>query len=159
MASRHLDRLGGSVEQWQKVMNEMVSALEETGISYQLAGTAAALYYGSEELVASLDFEMPDNQIERAAMALCAKGAKVARPMGPYVDEAWQLNMATLYANGQKINLTGSNFARIFDVKNDKWVNLPTDPARAEWRRFGQRLVRMIPREDLVKCQELGRRN
>lgn len=146
------------MERWMEVMNDCVEILDAQSIVYQLAGGTAARFYGSLRPIWDLDFEMQDEDLEKVAKSLVARGAKMVRVLSPYADEEWQLNLVTLEWRGQLIDLAGVNFARILDKETQRWENLPNDPKRARWRRFGRELVRIIPREDLVRYKKmLGR--
>lgn len=151
-------RPGEPMENWMKIMTRVATELDSLGVEYQLSGGAAARFYGSPRPVNDLDFELEDKDLRRATDLLVAKGARLVQEVGPYEDSSWQVNLSILEWDGQTIELVGCKEARIWDQAGSEWRNFANNPRKAQWRRFGGSLIRIISLHDLISYKSILRR-
>ena len=139
----------------EEAFNWIISLLESNGIPFRISGGFAARIHGAKRELADIDIDIRDSDID-----LLYPQIKDILVFGPevYMDESWDLYLATLNFNGQLIDLAGASKAKIYDLKTNQWVPFNVDFNDVViCEVFGKR-VNVIKVKDLIRYKSMLKR-
>ncbi len=130
----------------------IVGILQKHKVPFVVTGGLAAKSYGSPRKLNDIDIDIHDADFEKIA-----EDIKPYLTFGPahFVDERWDLLLATLNHEGQDIDLSGGDTLKICDNRTGEWHIMPTDFDNTEEREIFGLKVPVIVRGDLVDYKSM----
>ncbi len=130
----------------------ITALLEEFDIPYQIAGGMAASAYGANRELVDIDIDIPQSGFDKILDSV-----KKYIIYGPsyYTDPHWDLYVMTLRYQGQEIDLTSIDNAKIFNSLTNKWELLQTDLSKACSMEVMGVKVSVIPKDDLLNYKKM----
>ncbi|MFA5773424.1 MAG: MazG-related protein [Candidatus Paceibacterota bacterium] len=122
--------------------------LNKHNIPFQISGGLSAKLYGSPRPLNDIDIDIPEEGFKKII-----NDVKEYIIFGPkqYIDKKWDLKLMTLNYFGQKIDIGGTEYLKIFDSKNNKWLPFSTNFKKVVWLSFIGIKLPIIPAEELIK--------
>lgn len=125
----------------------IIEILNKHKVQFQIAGGFAARMYGSERELYDIDFDVPEEGIE-----------KILPEIQPYIiygptqykDDHWDLLLLTLSYEGQRIDISGAYNAKKFDGTTKTWVSARADLEAAQMMEVYGVEVPIIPKATLI---------
>lgn len=139
----------------EEAFNWIISLLESNGIPFRISGGFAARIHGAKRELADIDIDIRESDIDMLYPYI-----KDKLIFGPemYLDESWDLYLATLDFNGQLIDLAGATKAKIFDLNTNQWVSFKVDfNDMVTCEVFGKK-VKVIKVSDLISYKNMLKR-
>ncbi len=124
----------------------IVEILNKHKIPFQIAGGFAAIIYGSLRELADIDIDVPKYCYDKI---LHEVKDYIVFPPQKYKDENWNLELMTLKFKGQNIDI--SSEAKIFDKRENQWVDLKTDFSNSDYMEIYNITVPVIRKKDLIE--------
>jgi hypothetical protein len=122
----------------------LVAALQLRGIDFVVSGGLAARSYGATRPLNDIDIDIANADVERLRPVV---GEYVSFGPDRYRDGKRDLLLMTLKHEGQMVDISGGDDARIYDEKHKAWILERTDFSDIEWRKvFGLVVPVMAPR-------------
>lgn len=139
----------------EEAFNWIISLLESNGIPFRISGGFAARIHGAKRELDDIDIDIRESDIDMLYPYI-----KDKLIFGPemYLDESWDLYLATLDFNGQLIDLAGATKAKIFDLNTNQWVPFKVDfNDMVTCEVFGKK-VKVIKVSDLISYKNMLKR-
>lgn len=136
----------------QESFRWIVDVLKKRNVPFAISGGLAASAYGSPRPLNDIDIDIPSSYFSAILSDI--------RPFitfGPkrFVDQRWDLELATLNHRGQEIDLGGSDTVRICDARTGNWVHMPTNYDEVvEMQLFG-RCVPIVSAAELIAYKSM----
>jgi hypothetical protein len=107
--------------------------LRKNKIPFEITGGFASRIYGSKRPLADIDIDISDKNISKIQ-----KLTKKYIIYGPrrYKDKNFDLLLMTLKYKGQKIDISGKDYERIYNKKKKKWIKEKIDLSKANITRL-----------------------
>jgi len=139
----------------EEAFDWMVNIFRKHNISFVISGGLAARAYGSKRELRDFDFDIANDGFE-----------KILSDVRPYItadpekhaSEAFQNTLLKLTYRGQKIDIAGTDDAKIFNRTTNEWSSDKTDLARYEMKYiFGTSAPVMLPTDLLEYKSKFSR--
>jgi len=130
----------------------IINILENKNIPYQIVGGLAARLHGVKRPLADIDFDIPNE---------CAQGLAdfllpyVSKPLKRYQEELWDIDYFQVIYKGQKIEFGCEPGAKIFDRKNNIWIDLNTDFKNSVEVMFEGKKLMVMPVKELIRYKSI----
>jgi len=125
----------------------IVDILDKKSIPYQIVGGLAARLHGVKRPLADIDFDIPAEFAQDLANFL---SPYVSKPLKRYIEELWDIQYFQIIYKGQKIEFGCEPGAKIFDRKNNTWIDLNTDFKNSVEVLFEGKKLMVIPFNELI---------
>ncbi len=130
----------------------ITDTLRKHDIPFQISGGLAARIYGSRRKLADIDIGVPDKRLKKT---LSDVADYVIYGPKRYVDSEWDLLLLTLRYQGQDIDIYGNDSMKLFDRKNNVWVNYKFKISDSVIKKVYGRNVPVIPKEQLISYKQI----
>lgn len=139
----------------QKTLRWITDILKKHDIPFAVCGGLAAKSYGSPRPLNDIDIDIP---VYGFAKILPDIASYIVFGPAHFVDERWNMHLATLNHYGQEIDIGGGDEVKICDNRDQQWKNIPTDFADIEMRDIFGVLLPVLSRRQLAayKCMLAG---
>jgi hypothetical protein len=130
----------------------ILDILNKYSVNYQITGGFAASLYGSPRAVNDIDIDIPDysfSQLQKELNDFIIFGP------GRINDGIFDLLLTTLDYNGQKIDLSGGDSAKIYDSVAGSWRIDRADFKKFSNIRFEGLDLKVIQAEDLIEYKSI----
>jgi len=130
----------------------LVSALLLRGVDFVVSGGLAAKSYGATRPLNDIDIDVANSDVTKLHPVL----AKYV-VFGPdrYRDDKWDLLLMSLEHEGQMVDISGGDDARIYDDDRKAWITDRTDFRDVEWREVLGLVVPVMAPKRLVAYKSL----
>lgn len=135
-----------------KALIWIVEILENKNIPYQIVGGLAAQLHGVQRELADIDFDIPKELAVNLADSL---SPFISKPLKRYQEELWDIEYFQIIYNGQKIEFGCEPGAKIFDRKNNLWVDLNTDFNNSDKILFKGKNLKVMPVNELIRYKSI----
>jgi len=130
----------------------IVNILENKNIPYQIVGGLAARLHGVNRPLADIDFDIP---VELARDLANFLSPYISKPLKLYKEELWDIEYFQIIYKGQKIEFGCEPGAKIFDQKNNIWIDLNTDFLNSEKILFEGKNLLVMPVKELIRYKSI----
>lgn len=136
----------------KEVLIWIVDILESKKIPYQIVGGLAARLHGVDRPLADIDFDIP---VEFAQSLADFLSPYVSKPLKTYQEELWDIEYFQIIYKGQKIEFGCEPGAKIFDRKNNIWIDLNTDFKNSVEVLFEAKKLMVMPVNELITYKSI----
>lgn len=126
--------------------------LNEQQIPYQMVGGTAAHIYGGTRPIADIDMYIPKHKAVELALIL---ENFVSKPLKHYVEDVWDIEYFQIKYKGQKIEFGLSPGTKIFDKRNNLWVEQTINFEYSVSKIYHGIKVQLMPISELVGYKRL----
>jgi hypothetical protein len=130
----------------------IIDILENKNIPYQIVGGLAARLHGVKRPLADIDFDIPRECAQILADFLLPY---VSKPLKRYQEELWDIDYFQVIYKGQKIEFGCEPGAKIFDRKNNIWIDLNTDFKNSVEVMFEGKKLMVMPVKELIRYKSI----
>ncbi len=134
----------------ERALRRLVGLLDEAGAAYQFTGGFAGNLYGSRWPLHDLDVDVPQRDLPRLEEVL---RPYTTRPLGPYVDDEFELQLLRAEIEGVEIDV--SQVEEAYARVGGRRVPLGTSLARRRRMSVLGLEVWVQPLEELIAYKEL----
>lgn len=137
-------------ENHRRALLALLAVLQHHAIPYQFTGGLAGNIHGSRWPLHDIDIDAARADIPTLIGAL---DSLVLRPFSRFVDEEFDLYLATIQIAGVEVDI--SQVEEAFVYAHGERMPLTTDLRRAEIRSFEDHMVSVQPLDDLIAYKEM----
>ena len=145
----------GNLYNMSKILNALrwiTNLLDEEGIPYQVVGGLAARAYGALRPIIDIDFYIPESGLSK----LLPRVEKyVTRHPQRYISDLFDVIFMALEFEGQEIELSIAEGAKIFNSKEKRWVSEKIDFNDSNYLEIEGVLVPVIPLDRLIRYKRI----
>jgi hypothetical protein len=138
-----------------KILNALrwiTNILDEEGIPYQVVGGLAARAYGAMRPIIDIDFYIPESGLSK----LLPRVEKcVTRHPQRYISDLFDVIFMALEFEGQEIELSIAERAKIFNSKEKRWVPEKIDFNDSNYLEIEGVLVPVMPLDRLIRYKKI----
>lgn len=136
----------------KEALSWITTILKKQNIPFQIAGGLAARAYGSTRQLHDIDIDIPEENFETIMDEVLPY-----LTFGPdhFRDKYWDVFLMTLNYNGQEIDISGANDAKIYNNKNNTWEKIITDFSKIMHIELYGINVPVINREALIAYKKM----
>lgn len=102
----------------------IIDLLDREKIAYKISGGLAARTWGSTRPLSDIDIDVNDKDVDK--IVGLARDYVVEGPVR-YIDNNWDLYIATLKYRSQEIDIAGITTAKIYDQHLGAWIDYNDD--------------------------------
>ena len=130
----------------------IIGILIRNKISFQISGGFAAMIYGSNRELFDIDIDMKGSDFDKLFSFV-----KDYIIFGPerYHDDSFDIDLLTLKYQGQRIDLSSSENAKMYNSITKKWQCCETDYADYEKKEIYGLVVPVIKRQELIEYKKI----
>lgn len=132
----------------------VIGILDKHLVPYQVVGGLAATIHGGSRAVADIDLYIPEQMLEVVYPDLKTE-AVISKPIKHYVEYGWDLSYLQLIYQEQKIEIGLSPQTKIYDDKNNEWVDLNIDYSTSIMKPYQDLTVAVMPVSQLIAYKRI----
>lgn len=138
----------------KKILRQVVQALKENNIPYQITGGLAAIIYGGRRPLFDIDLDVKKKDIEKVRKFF---KEYIIKDFHRHLSEYFDIWIMTLKINDVLVDISQGEDCSMRD-KNGKWIKMDTDLSHPTWVKFEGMKLSVEPKEELTQYKKvLGR--